>query len=101
MNKKSKADYDVTIKEIENGSVYVIVRDNDLGNISVTNDMEMILLDLFELIPKLDETTIIYRDSQGIYDGVKLKDNGFEFYPIGEKSESRAIHKAEFFKNDY
>lgn len=98
---KAKADYDVTIKETEKGNVFVIIRDNDLGNISVTNNMEMILIDLFELVPKLDETTIIYRDSDGNYDGVKLKDNGFEFFPIGEKSESRAIHKVEFFENDY
>jgi len=99
--KKSKADYDLTIKQIENGKIYIIIRDEDLGNISVTNDMENILLDLFEHVKKSSIEAIIYRDSRGIYDGVELLENGFKFYPIGEKSESQAIHKVEFFKNDY
>ncbi len=98
--KKSSADYYYTIREILNGNVYLIIYDMDEGNISVTNDMENILLDIFKDLPQLESANIIYRDSQGIFDGVRLHESGFEFYSLRKKTETYAIRKAELVKQE-
>lgn len=65
----SKADYTY---EIVNGVLYII--NLDLGNKSVTNDMQAVL---FELKKEYDNlpNTIVYRDSMDIWDHV-IHDNG-------------------------
>jgi hypothetical protein len=74
----------------------VVIEDLNLGNRSVTNDIENILIELDKRIPTLHDMKIIYRDSMGIYDGIKIKDGNFHsFYSIQEKDLDKAINKAE------
>ena len=56
---------------------------NDPNARSLTNNMENVLLDL-ERILKIDlkGRNIIYRDSDGFYDGVEWDGEGIKFKPI-------------------
>lgn len=93
----NKADF--TYK-IENG--FIIIIDLDLGNMSVTNDIENVLAKIkFNEEKKrkwfgefnLDNYSIIYKDSNGIYDTVCTKDSKYAgFYSIGLKNEQSAIN---------
>jgi len=68
---------------------------------SVTNDLENILHDIQDTIPINDllKARIMYRDSMGIWDGVKVKYNdglaieSVTFFPLTEKDFGRACEK--------
>ena len=80
---KSKASFTWSVNE---GVVCII--DQDMG-MSVTNDAENVLCDVARAEgPKILELPIIYRDSQGDWDGMKPTFSGsrvvnVEFYPSG------------------
>lgn len=61
---------------------------------AVTNDMPNILDDIVrdEQI-KLDMYFIIYKDSDGVWDGVYYRDNTVSFYSINERIYRQAIYK--------
>lgn len=64
--KNSKADYNYTIE----GNLLKIV-DLNLGNLSVTNDIEAVINDIRDIIGwSIQQLTIIYRDSDGNWDEV-------------------------------
>lgn len=73
MPRKNKADYSVdVIRGI------IVITDLDLGGRSVTNDAEGVIKDLVESGGfKLDTTPVIYRDSTGHYDQLKVVDDKF------------------------
>lgn len=81
--------------------LYII--DANIGNKSVTNDIEHVLESirnhLHSLAPKLDffslmKFKIIYRDSEFNWDGVELKnDKFFSFYSLNTKSFKEAAIK--------
>lgn len=98
--KHSRADYYYVTREIPNGNIYLIIYDMNEGNISVTNDMENVLFDIFIETPRLMTANIIYKDSEGVFDGVRLTETSFEFYPLRKKFESYAIRKAELVKSE-
>ncbi|RZK44394.1 MAG: hypothetical protein EOO61_03945 [Hymenobacter sp.] len=86
-----RADYMYTIE----GSVIAIV-DIDQGGKSVTNDIEDVLDDIRGKIGDLAGYAVIYRDSMGRWDGVRLVGSSVEFYSLneidGERAAARLLH---------
>ena len=80
-----RADYTYTVE----GSVIAIV-DLDQGSKSVTNDMENVLDDIRAEIGDLAGYAVIYRDSLGRWDGVRLVGRSVEFYSLNETDPERA-----------
>lgn len=61
------------------------IEDQNLGRMSVTNDMENVLEYIKYWLEKEGKempSSIIYKDSEGMWDGVSYKDGKVEFYPI-------------------
>ncbi|ADB43007.1 hypothetical protein [Spirosoma linguale] len=86
-----RADYTYTIE----GSVISII-DLDLGSKSVTNDINNVLDDIRAEIGDLAGYAVIYRDSMGRWDGVRLVGSSTEFYALnetdGERAAARLLH---------
>lgn len=80
-----RADYTYTVA----GSVIAIV-DLDQGSKSVTNDMEHVLDDIQAELGDLSGYAVIYRDSMGRWDGVRLERGVVEFYSLNETDPERA-----------
>lgn len=84
-----------------------IVAIEDLDNgMSVTNDMENVLNDIREelsdpanVVNKLNNCRIMYRDSAGIWDGVKVVNGSVVFLPIQEKNYHAAKEKLLAIRN--
>ena len=88
-----RANYDYELHQ--NGTVLVIydLYDNNRPTTTVTNDMEAVLEDIKKQIKTLPKT-IIYQDTEGIFDGVKYVDGEVDFYPLGELNLFSAIKKS-------
>ena len=70
---------------------WIVIIDKDMGGRSVTNDIEYVVWWLTHHID-ISKYSFIYRDSMGIYDGIKVKDGKFlSFYPIREKDLYKAL----------
>lgn len=89
---KPKSDYTAQV----DGDV-IFIEDLNLGRMSVTNDIENIIDDLASKLTKPttltleDQYHIIYRDSEGIIDGVLVSANRFGgFYSINETDYQKA-----------
>ncbi|KAB7726687.1 hypothetical protein F5984_23965 [Rudanella paleaurantiibacter] len=82
------ADYTYTVE----GSVIAIV-DLDLGNRSVTNDMELVLNEIRAELGDLAGYSVIYRDSMGRWDGVRLVNGVVCFYGLGEADKESALNR--------
>ncbi len=80
-----RADYTYTVE----GSVIAII-DLDQGSKSVTNDIENVLDDIRAKIGDLAGYSVIYRDSMGRWDGVRLERGVVEFYSLNETDPERA-----------
>lgn len=87
-NRPFPADYTYTVE----GNTVAIV-DLDLGNRSVTNDIEFILADIQADLGILAGYQIIYRDSMGRWDGVRLVNNTVHFYGLGESEKEQAMNR--------
>lgn len=85
MNTPFRADYTYTVA----GSVIAII-DLDQGSKSVTNDMEHVLDDIRAEIGDLSGYAVIYRDSMGRWDGVRLERGLVKFYSLNETDPERA-----------
>lgn len=79
------ADYTYTVDE----NIIAII-DLDLGNRSVTNDIDSVLEEIRAEIGDLAGYSVIYRDSMGRWDGVRLVGGTVEFYSINEPTQERA-----------
>ncbi|WP_077923864.1 hypothetical protein [Spirosoma sp. 209] len=84
------ADYTYTVDE----NIIAII-DLDLGNRSVTNDIDSVLEEIRAEIGDLAGYSVIYRDSMGRWDGVRLVGGtpgrrAVEFYSINEPTQERA-----------
>jgi hypothetical protein len=92
--KLTRSNYEWMIKE----GILCIV-DQNLGGTSVTNDMENILTEIYLYSDNsIKKMGIIYRDSEGVWDGVhskwdQRKCENVSFYPIGERELEIAITK--------
>lgn len=86
-----RADYTYNIE----GNIISIV-DLDQGSKSVTNDMENVLDEIRVEIGDLAGYAVIYRDSMGRWDGVRLAGSSIEFYALnetdGEQAVARLLH---------
>ena len=80
-----RADYSYTVE----GSVIAII-DLDQGSKSVTNDMDNVLDDIRAELGDLAGYAVIYRDSMGRWDGVRLVGSSVEFYALNETDRERA-----------
>lgn len=73
---------------------FVCIVDLDNGGRSVTNDIQKIINEIEdENNFFLDSFKIIYRDSQGIWDAVLIKDEGCKFLSLNEKEKEEAKEK--------
>ena len=81
------AEYTYTVE----GCVIAII-DLDRGNKSVTNDIDNVIADIkADLASDLSGHAIIYRDSMGVWDGIKLSETGnVTFYGLGESNQAKA-----------
>ena len=85
---KANSDYIYFIK----GKV-LIIEDSDLGNLSVTNDIQNVLTAIHNDLDFLPET-IIYKDSEGNFDGVEHEQGKFiKFYSVNESELEKALEK--------
>lgn len=80
-----RADYTYTVE----GSIIAII-DLDLGSKSVTNDMENVLADIQTALGDLTGYAVIYQDSMGRWDGVRLVGQSVVFYSLNEVDQQRA-----------
>jgi hypothetical protein len=77
----------------------LFIQDLNLGRMSVTNNIENVLSEIKdEMGEKITEAKIIYKDSQGVWDGVIPEwttegCSSVRFYYIGETSLVKAIKK--------
>lgn len=103
---KTKSDFNYEIKDD-----IIVINDLNKGNCSVTNDIENILAcirrnESAKITPNnkdfdLDKYFFIYKDSEGIYDGVLVKNNKFfGFIPLQVKTEEEAIEKIKSITNE-
>ena len=79
----------------------VAIYDLDLGNNSVTNDIQCILEILKGGIENLAQKKVIYRDSMGIFDEVVINENAtfMGFRSINETTLDKAITKLKMIYN--
>lgn len=81
--RRARADFDFIIQRADVGYILKIV-DLDLGEMSVTNDIEQVLADIFERqeppVPEPRAFFILYRDSERLWDRVVLDDRGVREY---------------------
>jgi len=86
-----KSDY---IHRIENfsGRQIIIIEDLNLGGMSVTNNIENVVreIEIMEKI-KASEFMIIYKDSEGVYDGFDYAKE--QFIPLQEDHWKGAVSK--------
>ncbi|GAB3552379.1 hypothetical protein [Spirosoma fluminis] len=87
-NRPFSADYTYTVE----GNI-IAIEDLDLGNRSVTNDIEFVLADIQAKLGTLAGYQIIYRDSMGRWDGIRLVDNTVHFYGLGESEKEQAMNR--------
>lgn len=74
------------------GNVLIIY--DRLGIKTVTNDIDNVLSEVKESYGNLDAYKIMYRDSQGVFDGVVTRASKFtSFFSIGETDERAALAK--------
>ncbi len=94
LRKPFRVDYTYTVE----GNVIAII-DFDLGNKSVTNDIENVLEDIRVELGNLAGYSVIYRDSMGRWDGVRLINNVVCFYALNEtdqqSAQARLLHLVE------
>lgn len=83
-----------------NGFILIVDTGANHGFMSVTNDMENVLHDIsVELNLNLENTKIIYRDSENIWDGIVCKQHGtsdapsytVEFIYLGTHDKIKAM----------
>jgi hypothetical protein len=86
---KNRADYTYTI----DGYVLAI-EDLNLGNMSVTNDIENVLAAIAKKENlNLNDYQIMYCDSEGIWDGVDYDKGKVSFFSISENAYEKAREK--------
>lgn len=77
------------------GRTIIAIVDLGTGK-SVTNDAERVVRDLAERGFPVRVARIVYRDSDGIWDGIRTKDGEFAgFVPLGDAGRDQAIRHAE------
>ena len=90
-----RSDYTYHINS-KHGQQALVIEDLDRGGMSVTNNIEAIIAEIADEIgTSIYQIPIVYRDSEGQYDGIngeKLRSD--TFYSIGAKEEKDAVKAA-------
>lgn len=88
MSQSNRADYHYEL----HGGV-VVIFDHDTGGKTVTNDAEAVVAEVGEALGGLEGRTVIYRDSEGIFDVMLVTPSGrFRgFAPLGELTLDEAL----------
>lgn len=74
----------------------IFIEDSNVG-MSVTNDIENVIESISNTVD-INKHDIIYRDSNGVIDGIQIVDGKFhDFYFIGETELDKAILKIKTF----
>jgi len=90
----TKSDYAYKVED-----EFLIIKDLNLGRMSVTNDIENVLNEISKLII-LDLYKIIYEDSDGMFDAVLTYQNEFsDYYILGVWSKEEAKEKFTEYHN--
>lgn len=91
----NRSDYAYHINS-KHGKQVLVIEDLDRGGMSVTNNIEAIIAEIADEIgTSIYQMPIVYRDSEGQYDGIngeKLRSD--TFYGIGAKEEKDAVKVA-------
>lgn len=92
-----RSDFDCHLRTGSGGPGIIVIEDLDAGGMSVTNNIEAVVAEAarrLEVNP--GACLIIYRDSDGTYDGVRasIGDGQYGFYHLGQQSEEAAIKAA-------
>lgn len=85
----SKADYNFKFR-VKEGVKFLLITDENLGNVSVTNDIENVIKQIRQhIVFDLESTIILYADSEGKWDGWN---NQYQlFFPVGGTTENDAM----------
>jgi len=83
----TKSDYKY---EILSKQQIIIIEDLDKGNMSVTNDIENVVEQIFmkEKLSSNDNYKIIYKDSRGKWDGYNQNTGRFIFLKVTDKQQA-------------
>lgn len=89
---KTRADFDYSIFNHPPAGGVIAIEDRDQGGMSVTNDIENVVAHIGE-VEEIDPRNflIIYRDSQGVWDGWNPQKNDFVY--LGQQDTKAAIDK--------
>jgi hypothetical protein len=94
-NSANRSDYAYHINS-KHGQQALVIEDLNRGGMSVTNNIEAIIAEIADEIgTSIYQMPIVYRDSEGQYDGIngeKLRSD--TFYGIGAKEEKDAVKAA-------
>ena len=86
----SRADYIYSLEMHRNRTPCIVIEDLNLGNISVTNDIENVINDICTVEKvKAEQFMIVYKDSTGQWDGYDAVTN--EFVGLAEDTWHDAI----------
>lgn len=90
------SDFDCHLRTV-GGRNIIVIEDLDTGGMSVTNNIETVVEEVVARLGiDLDTALIVYRDSGGIYYGVRaaIGDDRYGFYHLGQQDEDAAIKAA-------
>lgn len=91
-----RSDFDFHLRTVD-GQNIIVIEDLDAGGMSVTNNIEAVVKEAAGQLGVYPATAlIVYRDSDGTYDGVRaaIGDGQYGFYHLGQQSEDAAIKAA-------
>lgn len=91
-----RSDFDFHLRTVDGRNI-IVIEDLDAGGMSVTNNIEVIVAEAAgQLGADPDTALIVYRDSNGTYDGVRaaIGDGRYGFYHLGQQDEDAAIKAA-------
>lgn len=92
-----RSDFDFHLRTDAGDQSIIVIEDLDAGQMSVTNNIEAVVEEAARRLGvDPGACLIIYRDSDGIYDGVRasIGDGQYGFYHLGQRSEDAAIKAA-------
>ena len=94
-NSANRSDYAYHINS-KHGQQVLVIEDLNRGGMSVTNNAEAVIADIaYEIGEGIYKLPIVYKDSEGRYDGINGEKLKFDtFYHIGATSEKDAVTAA-------
>lgn len=90
-NNMTRSDFSYKIVD----DIFICIVDEYAGRMSVTNDIENVIKYISTTLNKsIDNYKVIYKDTEGIIDGINTLNGEFKtFYHIGASTFNEAIEK--------